>query len=352
MKLALDISFQHATILPMQLEFLKVFCDVARLRSFSQAAAANKLSQSAASQIVLQLEKRLGVLLVNRSTRPLQLTALGQSYYEGCKDLVERYLELEASLRTAQTAVDATVPVAAIYSVGLGDMGQCVERFERENPGTRIHVEYLHPDRVHEKVLAGTADLGLVSFPRASRKLAALPWREENMVLACSPRHPFARQRSIRLAQLTGEKYIAFDKDLQIRREVDRFLREQSVAIDAALEFDNIENIKKAIEISAGVALLPEPTLQQEVQAGALAALPLADGRLLRPLGIIYRRNHKLSAAAQRFVELLRLSSPELDHERTAKLGLFGNGKNGSAPTNGSRPTRKQAGRDAKKAVL
>jgi DNA-binding transcriptional LysR family regulator len=290
----------------MQFESLKVFCDVARCRSFSQAARANEVSQSAASQIVLQLEKRLGVQLVNRSTRPLQLTGLGQAYYEGCKGLVEQYLELEVSIRKAQTQLDATVQVAAIYSVGLGDMGQYVERFAAQEKSAKVHIEYLHPDRVYEKVLAGTADLGLVSFPRQTRKLTALPWRQEDMVLACSPQHPLARFKIVQPAQLAGEKYIGFDKGLVIRREVDRFLRDQGVVVEPALEFDNIENIKKAIEISAGVALLPEPTLQQEVQAGTLAARPLTGCQLVRPLGIIHRRHHKLSATALRFIELLR----------------------------------------------
>src|SRR5437899_3165454 len=113
----------------MQLEFLKVFCDVARHRSFSQAAASNGRSQSAVSQIVLQLEKDLGVQLIDRSTRPLQLTAVGKQYYEGCNSIVEQYRELEAAVRHTQTEIDATVQVAAIYSVGLGDMGQYVERF-------------------------------------------------------------------------------------------------------------------------------------------------------------------------------------------------------------------------------
>ncbi|HXG13123.1 MAG TPA: LysR family transcriptional regulator [Gemmataceae bacterium] len=290
----------------VHLESLKVFCDIARYRSFSQAAQANDLTQSAASQIVGQLEKRLGVQLIDRSTRPLQLTPLGQAYYDGCKDLVEQYTELEASIRRAHSQLAATVQVAAIYSVGLGDMGQVIERFETQHPGARVHIEYLHPNRVYDKVLAGTADIGLVSFPRASRKLNALAWREEPMVLACPPRHPLARQAAVYPAQLAGQKYIGFDRDLTIRREIDRFLREQGATVEVVLEFDNIENIKKAVEVSAGVALLPEPTLRREVEAGTLVAVPLAGARLVRPLGIIHRRHHKLSANALRFIDLLR----------------------------------------------
>ena len=171
--------------------------------------------------------------------------------------------------------------VAAIYSVGLGDMGQFVERFQAQQPGSQVHVEYLHPDRVYEKVLDGTADFGLVSFPRKTRDLNALPWRDEEMVLACAPDHPLALYKTVEPPQLDGVKFVGFDRELTIRREVDRFLREQGVTVEVVMEFDNIENIKKAVEISAGVALLPEPTLRREVQAGTLAARPLL-GRPLR----------------------------------------------------------------------
>jgi DNA-binding transcriptional LysR family regulator len=288
----------------MQFEALKVFCDVARSRSFSQAALANDLTQPAVSRIVLELEKRLRVQLVNRATRPLQLTEAGQTYYEGCKALLEQYGELEARIRQAEMAVE--VQVAAIYSVGLGDMGHFVERFASFHPRARVQVEYLHPDRVYEKVLDGTVDFGLVSFPRKSRELTILAWREEEMVLACAPKHPLAQQRAIRTEQLQRVKYIGFNKELTIRREIDRFLREQGITVKVVLEFDNIENIKKAIEIAAGVALLPEPTLRSEVQAGTLVARPLAGCRMIRPLGILCARQHPLSSAAQRFIDLLR----------------------------------------------
>jgi DNA-binding transcriptional LysR family regulator len=290
----------------MQFEALKVFCDVVRHGSFSAAALDNDLSQSAVSQIISQLEKRLGVQLIRRFPRPLEATSLGREYYEGCQGLVEQYSELEASIRQAQAKLAMDVRVAAIYSVGLGDMGQLIERFAEHQPGSHVHIDYLHPDRVYEKVLDGTADFGLVSFPRKSRDLIVLPWRQEEMVLVCAPRHPLAKQHSVKPAQLAGEKYVGFEKGLVIRRQVDRFLREQQVAVDVTLEFDNIENIKEAIEISAGVALLPEPTLRREVKTGTLVAIRLHGCRFYRPLGIIHRRHRKLSATSLGFIELLQ----------------------------------------------
>ncbi|HKI33644.1 MAG TPA: LysR family transcriptional regulator [Gemmataceae bacterium] len=290
----------------MQLESLKVFCDVARCRSVSQAAQLNRMTQSAASQTLRQLEKHLNVQLIDRSVRPLQLTPLGQHFYERCRELVEQFYELEASIRSAGAEVEATVEVAAIYSVGLGDMDKYVERFKVEQPHARVHIDYLHPDRVYEKVADGTADFGLVSFPKPSRKWEVIPWRDEEMVLACAASHPLAARQSIRPAELAGEKYVAFDKALTIRRQIDKFLREHGTTVEVACELDNVESIKKAVEELSGVALLPEPTLRREVRSGALVALPLSGTRLVRPLGIILRRQHKLGATALRFMDLLR----------------------------------------------
>jgi DNA-binding transcriptional LysR family regulator len=304
----------------MQLETIKVFCDLINLGSFSKAAEANEVSQPTVSRLVHQLEERLGGQLIDRSKRPLQSTALGQAYYEGCKRLLEQYTELEISLRRAQGERSLTVRVAAIYSVGLGDMGHYVERFQVDNRHAKVQMEYLHPDQVYQRVRAEQADLGLVSFPCRSRELTVLSWREEEMVVVCAPGHPLACFKRIDPARLDGEKYVAFDKGLVIRREVDRFLRERGVKTDVAFEFDNIETIKKAVEVGAGFALLPEPTIRQELHAGTLLSLRLDGARMVRPLGIIHRRQHPLGSATRAFIDLLRTNGtgPERNGHHSA----------------------------------
>lgn len=301
----------------MQLEALKVFCDLVDLRSFSKAAEANGRSQPAVSRIVHELEHRLDVQLVDRSRRTLPLTPQGQLYYEGCKRLLEQYAELEASVRRARASdqLAVSVRVAAIYSVGLGDIRDHIGRFEAKYPHARIHIDYLHPDQVYERVLAGTADVGLVSYPRRSREWAVLPWREEEMIVACAPSHPLARLAAIEPARLNGQRFVAFDRGLVIRREVDRFLRRHGAAVEVVLEFDNIENIKRGIEIGAGLALLPAPMLAREVQAGTLRALPLRGCRLVRPLGILQRRPQRPGPAALNFIALLRADAGQAKGE-------------------------------------
>ena len=290
----------------MNLKSLKVFCDIVSRRSFSKAAADNGLSQSSASQVVGQLEAHLGVRLIDRSTRPPAATREGQIFYEGCRKILTAYEALEDQVRTLHDEVAGRVRVAAIYSVGLHHMSRYVQEFMSRHPKANVRLEYLHPDRVLESVEQGQADIGIVSYPRSTRTLEAEPWREEPMVLVCAPGNPFAGRVQVALGELHGQRMVAFDSDLVIRHELDRALAAASAEPAIVMEFDNIETIKRAVEIDAGVALLPEPTVGRELAAGTLAAVRLAGDELIRPLGIIHARGKPLPPTAERFVELLR----------------------------------------------
>ena len=323
----------------MHLKSLKVFCDVVGWRSFSRAAEENGISQSGASQVVHQLETRLGVKLIDRSKRPFMLTPEGEAYYEGCRKLVQRYDALEDQVRTLHEEVSGRVRVVSIYSVGLHHMSRYMQRFLTDYPRANVRLEYQHPHRVYDAVEKDQADIGLVSYPRASRTVEAIPWREEPMVLVCSPIHRLAGRDRVRLEELEGENVIGFDADLTIRHEIDRVLAEHKVEVRVAMEFDNIETIKRAVEIDAGVALLPEPTVRREVETRSLVAVPLTTDELVRPLGIIHRRGKELGITTRRFIELLQsegavVAQPEasvngeVEHETNGhENGAVGNGK-------------------------
>lgn len=287
------------------MKLLKLFCDVASRRSFSRGAAENDVSQSAASQMVQQLEERLGVRLLDRSKRPLVLTAEGDVFYRECRELVARYFALEEEVRNLHEAVSGRVRVASIYSVGLSHMNESVREFLSENPQANVRVEYQHPDRVYAMVDQDEADVGLVSYPHEGRTVTAIPWRDEPMILACSPKHPFASRHQVDVQQLRGQAMVSFDPNLRIRSEIDRALAAIEVEVDVVMEFDNIETIKRAIEIDIGVGLLPAPTVEREVAAGSLVSITLDGLDLVRPLGIIQRRGKEQSCTTRQFVDFL-----------------------------------------------
>jgi DNA-binding transcriptional LysR family regulator len=325
----------------MQLKSLKVFCDVVGWRSFSRAADENGISQSGASQVVNQLERRLGVKLIDRSKRPFVLTPEGEAYYEGCRKLVQRYDALEDQVRTLHEEVSGRVRVVSIYSVGLHHMSRYLQTFLSQYPKANVRLEYQHPHRVYEAVEKDHADLGLVSYPRASRTIEAIPWREEPMVLVCAPGHRLAGCASLALEELAGEKIIAFDGDLTIRREIDRVLQLHHAEVDVVMEFDNVETLKRAVEIDAGVALLPQPTVLREVEAGTLAMVPLATDELVRPLGIIHRHGKELGGTTRRFIELLQNEGQDVslrsgDENRDAEAAVAPRAGNGHGGRNGN----------------
>ena len=292
----------------MQLKSLKLFCDIVSRRSFSRAADENGISQSGASQVVHQLEEYLGVQLIDRSKRPFVLTPEGETYYDGCRKLVQQYLALEEEVRTLHHEVVGRVNVASIYSVGLSHVNHYVQEFLSKNPKANVRLEYHHPEQVYELVEDDRVDLGLVSYPKSSRAISATAWREEPRVVVCSPEHALADRSSLVLEDINGHAVVSFDSHLRIRREIDRRISAEGIQLNVVMEFDNIETIKRAIEINAGLGLLPAPAVEREATIGTLVSIPLED-QLSRPLGIIHRRGKQLGKTARRFLQLLNEKS-------------------------------------------
>jgi DNA-binding transcriptional LysR family regulator len=290
----------------VNLETLKLYCDVVRLRSVSRGASANAISQSAASQAIQQLEGELDLTLLDRSRRPLHTTEEGRMFYEACRTLLTGFEKARAELSLSKQRVEGTVRVAAIYSVGLHDMSRHLQPFMAAYPHARVLLECLHPHKVVEAVVNDEADLGVLSYPAASRAFQVLPLRSEPMVVVAHPAHRLARRRSMVSADLSGEKFVAFDDDLPIRKAIDRALKQYGVKVDVVMEFDNVETIKQAIGINAGLSILPRPTVLKEIGMRTLVALPCPLPGLARPVGIIHRRGKRLTPVAARFVEQLQ----------------------------------------------
>jgi DNA-binding transcriptional LysR family regulator len=290
----------------MHVKSLKIFCDVVSRRSFSQAAAENGISQSAASQAVHQLEESLGAKLIDRSKRPFVLTSEGEVYYEGCRKLVQRYYALHEEVRTLHQEVEGRVTVATIYSVGLVYGRQLVQQFSERYPKASVQIEYHHPNRVYDVVGEDRAEIGLVSYARSTRATLAMPWRDEPICLVCSPEHELARCESVSLEDLSGLSIVGFDRDLRIRRNLDRELAARGIEVHVRTTFDNTDTIKRAIEVNSSASLLPETVVRSEVESGSLVIVPVAGLDLVRPLGIIHRRGLELGKTARRFIEMLR----------------------------------------------
>jgi len=290
----------------MNLDTLSLYCDVIRSGSFSLGAAAHRISQSAASQAVRQLEEEVGAQLIDRTKRPFMITPEGKKFFDACISLLDNFEKAKAEITSQRALVSGAVRVAVIYSVGLHDMGIYSQQFTTRYPQAKIRLAYLHPHEVVEAVINDEADLGILSFPAPHRSLTVVPWHSEPMVFVCHRAHPLAKRRTISYRDIEGENFVAFDRSLSIRKAIDRALRLRGVNVKVAMEFDNIETIKHAITLQSGVSILPEPSVLREVEAGILAAIPTDMPDLMRPIGIIHRRQKLLTPSAQTLLEFLQ----------------------------------------------
>lgn len=290
----------------MQLEALKTFCDLVETGSFTRAAELNFVSQSAVSQQLRGLERRFEQKLVERGGRVgVQPTPAGRLLYAESKEIVRRLTALDERLREREDRMSGTLRVATVYSVGLHALPPHLKQFLRDHPKVAVQIEYLRTDRIYDGCVSGAIDLGIVALPTRRPQLEILPLRSEELVVVVSPDHPLSRRRSVALAELGGEPFVAFDQAVPTRRLIDRILRSHRVAVAIQTEFDNIETIKRSVEAGLGVSIVPQQTARNETRAGTLVALPIADGTFTRSVGVIHRKHRDLSPPATAFIELL-----------------------------------------------
>ncbi|HEX8491497.1 MAG TPA: LysR family transcriptional regulator [Pyrinomonadaceae bacterium] len=291
----------------MQIETLKIFCDLVETQSFSQAAEMNFVTQSAVSQQVRGLEEKFKRRLLERvrGRREVRLTDAGESFHQESLKVLEAYRRLQESMRGLDGTVSGTVRVATVYSVGLHELPPAVRRFMELYPSAKIDLEYSRTTRVVRDVLSGAVDLGVVAYPEKRRGLSVVQLPGDRLVLICPPSHPLAARKKIRATELKEQGFVLFERDIPTRRATDRILKSHGVTVRRVAEFDNIETIKRAVEVGFGAAIVPRPSVLDEQRSGQLAVVQLAEPEWTRTVGIIHRSDRTLGIAARKFIELL-----------------------------------------------
>jgi DNA-binding transcriptional LysR family regulator len=292
----------------MHIETLKIFCDLVDLQSFSLAAERNFITQSAVSQQIRVLEDKFDRRLLERvrGRREVKLTAAGEVFYRDARVVLAAYDQLHENLRGLVGKIGGTVKVATVYSVGLHELPPKVREFMTKFPSAKIDMEYSRTTRIIRDVMNGTAELGIVAYPEPRRGLTIVPMPSDKLVLICPPDHKLAKRTHVRTKDLHGLDFVLFERDVPTRRAMDKLLKERSVEVKKVAEFDNIETIKRAVEVGFGVAILPEPAVVEAERSGKLAVIAISDKEWVRPVGIIFRSDRVLSHAAKKFVELLK----------------------------------------------
>ncbi len=273
----------------------------------------NSITQSAVSQQLRTMERHFKVLIVDRSQKKFRLTREGQKLYDSAKDILRRYEKLNCELLEMRKVISGNIHIATIYSIGLHELPPYIKRFLKKYPSVNVRVEYRRSNLVYDDILHNAADLGLVAFPNRTRQLEVIPFCEDDLVLICHPKHRLAQFSRVSISDLKDDKLIGFESDIPTRRATDQILRDQNLNPEPIMEFDNIETVKRAVEINAGIAIVPKATVQQEIRQGTIVQVGLNGGAYTRPLAIIHRKGRVLTPAMKKFIETL-----------TGKIGVEG----------------------------
>ena len=295
----------------MQIENFKIFADLVETKSFSKSAKLNGITQSAVSQQARAMERHFKTLLIDRSQKQFQLTREGQQVYDSAKELLHAYEKLLSELQELKKVISGTIRISTIYSIGLHELPPYIKKFLQDYPSVNVRVEYRRSNLVYEDILHNSVDFGLVAFPVKVRQVEAIPFRNDHLVLITHPQHPLARKEEIDLKDLAGQKFIGFDPDIPTRKAVDQIFRDNRLEIEPVMEFDNIETVKRAVEIDHGIAIVPQATVLQEQRQGTLSVLHFKGREFTRPLAILYRKGRVLTPAMRKFIETLGLDLPD-----------------------------------------
>ncbi len=294
----------------MHIETLKVFCDIIESGSFSYAASQNFVTQSAVSQQVRSLEDKYDCRLIERGRAGVKPTAAGQLLYNSSKEIVRRFLELENKLHEIGSVVGGSIRVGTVYSVGLHELPPYLTEFLRTYPAVNVHLEYLRANKIYEDLIEGKIDLGVVAYPAKRSQIVTVNFRHDELVLVVPPDNALAKLNKVHFSQLDGHRFVGYERDIPTRKAADRILHEHGVRPVYSMEFDNIETIKRAVEIGLGIAIVPRLTAELETARGTLKMLEFQEGTFTRPLAIIYKRGRELSPAVRKFIDVLTASPP------------------------------------------
>ena len=297
----------------MHVENFKIFSDLVDSKSFSRAAKLNSITQSAVSQQLRAMEKHFNILIIDRSQKQFRLTHEGNKLYDSAKEIVYLYDKLGSELQEMKKIISGTIHISTVYSIGLHELPPYIKQFMTIYPEVNVRVEYRRANMVYEDILANSIDLGLIAYPQKHKQLEILPFHDDELILACNPEHPFALSEEVDIHELNKQKIIGFEPDIPTRKATDKIFKDSDIDVDLVMEFDNVETVKRAVEINAGIAIIPKTTVIREEAQGLLKVVTFKDQTYTRPLALIHRKGRVQTPAMKKLIELLTRKKLEVE---------------------------------------
>lgn len=299
---------------------LQVFLSVADTRNFSRTGDLIGLTQPAVSRSITELEAQLGLQLVNRTTREVELTDAGRSLATRLPRVLDDLDSTLLDVAGMATSRRGRVRVASSPTLSANLMPECIALCQRLHPG----MELMLLDRVQNatlaSVLSGEVDFGVVIDPEEREALTCETILSEPFLLACPSHHRLAKLPSVKWTDLAGESLVLLDHASGSRRLIDDVLSRMEVQCTVAQEVGHSTTIFRMLEAGLGVAVIPRMALPPQGLSdySGLCVRPLTP-RMDRQVMLVQRRNRALSPLAQTAWQLVREQAAKLGDDSAAK---------------------------------
>ena len=287
----------------LYIDIFKVFCDLAETKNFSRTAEKNHITQSAVSQQIAYLERYFGKKMIIRSKGKFALTPEGKIFLGGCKQIIKTYQHTMHQMQTENGEISQSVNIQSIYSIGFYHLPPLIKSFMKKYKKINLHIEYNRSDRIYSDVIHGLCDIGIVAYPWQHPLVDIKQGEKEKLTCVCALEYELSKRKKISLKDLNHRDFISFVREIPTRNAIDKILKDHNVKVNIVHEYDNVETLKSSIELGKCISILPENTIQQELNNMELVSIPIKEGPFFRNTGIITRKDRQLSQAIHTFIK-------------------------------------------------
>jgi DNA-binding transcriptional LysR family regulator len=288
----------------MELHTLQVFLTVATERSFSRAAEKMFRTQPAISLALQRLELELGEKLIDRTGKDLILTDAGRTVLEFARRFQSLKLELDNSLAELRDNSAGRLAIGANESTTLYLL-QHIQRYRELYPKIKVQVRRSLSSKIPDELIDGNLELGVISFDPADERIKSKVIYTDALAFVVSPRHRLAHKKTVSIADLGAEIFIAHNVVSPYRDLVLREFQTHKTPLNMSVEMPTIEAIRRLVQSNMGVAFLPRMCVEQEIEQKMLCEIRVKELHVERKIRLVYPARRALSHAARAFLEVL-----------------------------------------------
>ena len=292
----MDITFEQ----------INAFKSVAKYKSFSTAAKKLYRTQSAVSIQIAKLEDNIGQKLFHRTTKIIALTEAGHIFLKCASGIGRIINDTEQELNDLLEMERGRLMISTSDTTACYRIPDIIKRYREKYPKIEIIVRNSTSLNSIEMVMQGDVDFGIVTLSYLKPELEVIPLFSRSDVLICHPEHKLAGRKKIYLKDLEKYQMVLLDRNCSSRRILDDICERTKVKLNIGMELSSIEVVKSFVEINAGVSIVPDVSVREDIRSGKVKALKIMDfeGDKKKKMGVVYRKDRYLSNASRRFLEM------------------------------------------------